>query len=130
MPYQTIIRCGVVTIEIETGSHDAGLDPQLAHQLMPKPVVAKDVNGASSLTCLIERRDNHMTLKPHPPGYSGGKLWGKLSVDKTMQILKEVLRMLNTLQVPSLQLTVLDEQIFVYIQLNFCDEKIGKTFTH
>ena len=90
MPYQTIKRCGVVAVEIEIGSHDAGLDPQLAQQLMPKPVVAKDVNGASSLTCLIERRDNHMILKPHPPGYTGGKLWGKLSVDKTIQILKEV----------------------------------------
>lgn len=90
MPYQTIKRCGVVTIETETGSHDAGLDPQLAHQLVPKPVAAKDVGGASSLTCLIERRDNHMTLKPHPPGCTGGKLWGRLSVDRTLQILKEV----------------------------------------
>ena len=90
MSYQTIKRCGVVTIEIETGSHDAGMDPQLAHQLVPKPVVAKDVGGASSLTCLIERRDNHMILKPHPPEYTGRKLWGKLSVDKTLQMLKEV----------------------------------------
>lgn len=89
MPYQTIKRCGVVTIETETGSHDAGLDPKLAHQLVPKPVVAKDISGASSLTCLIERRDNHMILKPHPPSCTGGKLWGKLSVDRTLQILKE-----------------------------------------
>jgi len=90
MSYQTIKRCGVVTIETETGSHDARMDPQLAHQLIPKPVVAKDVSGALSLACLIERRDNHMNLKPHPPGYTGGKLWGKLSVDKTIQMLKEV----------------------------------------
>lgn len=90
MSCQTIKRCGVITIETKTGSHDAGMDPQLAHQLIPKPVVAKDVNGASSLTCVIERRDNHMSVKPHPPGHTGGKLWGKLSVDKTLQILKEV----------------------------------------
>lgn len=90
MSYQTIKRCGVVTIETEIGSHDAGMDPQLAHQLVLKPVAAKDVGSASSLTCLIERRDNHMSLKPHPPGYAGGKLWGKLSVDKTIQMLKEV----------------------------------------
>ena len=90
MSYQAIKRCGVVTIETESGSHDAGMDPQLAHQLTPKPVAAKDVAGVSSLACLIERRDNHMTLKPDPPSHKGGKLWGKLSVDRTLQILKEV----------------------------------------
>ena len=90
MPYQTIKRCGVVTIDIESGSHDAKMDPQLAHQLVPKSVAAKDVDGALSLTCLIERRDNHMILKPDPPSHKGGKLWGKPSVDRTIQILKEV----------------------------------------
>ena len=122
MPYQTIKRCGVVAIEIEIGSHDAGLDPQQAQQLMPKPVVAKDVNGASSLTCLIERRDNHMILKPHPPGYTGGKLWGKLSVDKTIQILKEVCYFFkspevesSTLYIPSLQL--------LFFSLTYCKQR-------
>lgn len=90
MPYQTIKRCSVVTIDIESGSHDARMDPQLANQLVPKSVAAKDVGGALSLTCLIERRDNHMILKPDPPSYKGGKLWGKPSVDRTIQILKEV----------------------------------------
>ena len=92
MPCQVIRRCGVVTIATETGAHPAGMDPQLAQQITPKPVAVKTVGGVASLTCLVECRDDHMTLKPHPqPSESAGaKLWGKLSIDKTLQMLKEV----------------------------------------
>jgi len=94
MPCQLIRRCGVVTIATETGAHPAGMDVQLAQQVTPKPVAVKNIGGVgvASLTCLVECRDNHMTLRPHPQpsGSTGAKLWGKLSIDKTLQILKEV----------------------------------------
>ncbi|XP_065898009.1 integrator complex subunit 9-like [Dysidea avara] len=97
MPCQVIRRCGVVTIATETGAHPAGIDPQLAQQITPKPVAVKTVGGVASLTCLVECRDDHMTLKPHPqPSESAGaKLWGKLSIDKTLQMLKEEYNILD-----------------------------------
>jgi len=89
----------VVTIETETGVHPAGMDPQLAQQVKPKPVAVKNVGGVASLTCLVECRDNHMTLRPHPQssGSAGAKLWGKLSIDKTLQMLKEVCKLIPLL---------------------------------
>ena len=92
MPCKVIRRCSVVTIATDSGAHPAAMDPQLAQLVTPKPVAVQNIGGAASLTCLVECRDNHMTLRPHPQpsGSAGSKLWGKLSIDKTLQMLKEV----------------------------------------